>query len=118
MLGISCEVWFGAGPLRRAHVPRKTDDERQGLQLGAMAKEHEALSWESSGIVNERREELAWLAKESAPYAGQWVALDGSRLVAHGPKLAEVSSAARAAGVEEPFFASVPDDHDSPLAGW
>jgi hypothetical protein len=76
------------------------------------------LSWESSELVNERREELHWLAKESGPYAGEWVALDGNRLVAHGAKLAAVSAAARAAGFEEPFFASVPDDKDLPFAGW
>jgi len=64
------------------------------------------------GTANERRAELEWLAKESGPYAGQWVALHGNDLVAHGPKLAVVSAAARAAGVEEPFFASVPDDKD------
>jgi hypothetical protein len=45
------------------------------------------------------------------------VALDGNRLVAHGPKLAAVKSAAQAAGVSRPFFASVPDD-DLPFGGW
>ena len=35
-----------------------------------------------------------WLAKEPAPYAGEWVALDGRLLAAHGPELAEVSVAA------------------------
>jgi hypothetical protein len=34
--------------------------------------------------VNERREEFQWLAEKSGPSAGQRVALDGSRLVAHG----------------------------------
>ena len=77
----------------------------------------EPLSWQSSEPVNERREEMLWISKESAPYAGEWVALDGNRLVAHGPKLAAVGAAARAAGVAEPFFASVPDN-DLPFGGW
>lgn len=76
------------------------------------------LSWASPEPVNEQREELEWLAKESAPYAGQWVALDGSRLVAHGAKLATVSTAAKAAGVAEPLFAYVPSDKELPFAGW
>ena len=76
------------------------------------------LSWESARPVNERREELRWLATESGPYAGEWVALDGPRLVAHGEKLASVSAAAKAAGVTEPFFASVPRDKDMPFGGW
>ena len=77
----------------------------------------EPLSWLSSEPVNERRAEMLWLAKESAPYAGEWVALDGNRLLAHGPKLAAVGAAAHAAGVAEPFFASVPDN-DLPFGGW
>jgi hypothetical protein len=75
------------------------------------------LSWPSTEPVNEWPEEMQWLAKESGPYAGQWVALDGPRLVAHGAKLATVSAAAQAAGVERPLFASVPDD-DLPFGGW
>lgn len=76
------------------------------------------LSWEAVEPVNERREELHWLANESGPYAGEWVALDGSCLVAHGEKLASVSAAAKTAGVIEPFFARVPRDKDMPFGGW
>ena len=76
------------------------------------------LSWESPEPVNERREELQWLAKESGPYAGEWVALDGFRLIAHGEKLATVNSAAKAIGVVEPFFARVPRDSGLPFGGW
>jgi len=77
----------------------------------------EPLSWQSSEPVNDRREEMLWLSKESAPYAVEYVALDGNRLVAHGPKLAAVGAAARASGVAQPFFASVPDN-DLPFGGW
>ena len=65
-----------------------------------------------------RNEELRWLAEESGPYAGEWVALDGFRLIAHGGKLAAVSAAAKAAGTVEPFFARVPRDRDLPFGGW
>ena len=68
--------------------------------------------------VNHRREELRWLAKESAPYAGQWVALDGYRLIAYGPELPPVSTAAREAGVENPLLTHVPPDGDLPFGGW
>ncbi|MBL8295467.1 MAG: antitoxin family protein [Bryobacterales bacterium] len=76
------------------------------------------LSWESSELIRERREELQWLAKDVGPYAGEWVALDGSRLVAHGTKLADVSAAATVAGVLEPFFARVPRETGVPFGGW
>jgi predicted DNA-binding antitoxin AbrB/MazE fold protein len=76
------------------------------------------LIWETGEPVNERRDELYWLAKESDPYAGQWVALDGPRLVAHGENLAIVIAEAKAAGVAHPFFASVSRDKDMPFGGW
>lgn len=52
------------------------------------------LSLRPSEPVKDRRAEMEWLAKEATPYAGDWVALDGSRLVAHGPTLAAVGEAA------------------------
>lgn len=76
------------------------------------------LIWDSAAPVNERREELQWLAMESGPYAGEWVALDGPSLVGHGEKLASVRAAAKAAGVIKPFFARVPKDKDTPFGGW
>ena len=76
-----------------------------------------SLSWESAEQLDDCRAELDWLANESRHYAGEWVALDGNRLVAHGPKLAAVKAAAQAAGVSRPFFASVPDA-DPPFGGW
>jgi predicted DNA-binding antitoxin AbrB/MazE fold protein len=75
------------------------------------------MSWESTQQPDDSRAELDWLSNESRHYTGEWVALDGNRLVAHGPKLAAVKAAAHAAGVSRPFFASVPDD-DLPFGGW
>lgn len=75
-------------------------------------------SGESAGAIEERHEELRWLAKESEPYAGEWVALEGPRLISHGAKLVEVREAAEAAGIAEPFFARVPRDRNLPFGGW
>ncbi len=72
----------------------------------------------SAGPINFRREEFEWLAKESAPYAGQWVALDGGRLVAHGAELASVSAAARAAGADRPLVTHLPPEGELPFGGW
>lgn len=74
-------------------------------------------SWVSQEPVNERREEMEWLAKESGPLAGQWVALEGSKLVAHGVKLAAVRAAAREARAADPLYARVPHT-DMPSGGW
>ena len=75
------------------------------------------LSWKSTEPQNERREEMQWLAKESRPYAGEWVAVEGPQLVAHGAKLAEVRAAAKTAGASDPIFARVSSDTD-PFGGW
>ena len=91
--------------------------EHQRVRL-TLEEQPAKLSWESKEPTLERREELLWLAKESGPYAGEWVALDGPRLIAHGTKLADVSAAAAAAGIAEPFFARVPREKNVPFGGW
>ncbi len=45
-----------------------------------------------------------WINEHSGEYHGQWLALDGDRLLAHGPELTEVATAARAMGVEFPLL--------------
>jgi hypothetical protein len=56
--------------------------------------------------------ELQWLKEHRHEYLEQWVALDGDRLIAHGPQAREVYAAARAAGIKSPFveFISVKDE--------
>ena len=68
--------------------------------------------------INDRREEFLWLANHSGPYADQWVALDGSRLIAHGTELAVVSEAARAAGVDRPLLTHLLPEGELPFGGW
>lgn len=75
------------------------------------------LSWESTEPVNERREEMAWLSKESGSYAGEWVAIEGPGAIAHGAKLLEVRAAAMAAGANDPLYARIPIDK-APFGGW
>lgn len=107
------EAVYEQGVLRPLEPLALAEHQRVRLRL-----EEQPLSWLSTEPVNERREEMQWLAKESGPYAGQWVALDGPRLVAHGTQLAAVSAAAKAAGVEEPLFAHVSAGKELPFAGW
>ena len=106
------EAIYEQGVLRPLEPLALAEHQRVLLTL-----EEKPLSWLSNEPANEPRGEMQWLAKESGPYAGLWVALDGPRLVAHGAKLATVSAAAKAAGVEQPLLASVPDD-ELPFGGW
>ncbi len=51
--------------------------------------------------------ELQWLVDHAREYAGQWVALDGDRLIAHGPVASEVFDAADADGAHLPLITFV-----------
>jgi len=50
---------------------------------------------------------MQWLADNSGKYAGQWVALDGGRLIAHSASHGEVAEAAKADGVYLPLITFV-----------
>ena len=67
--------------------------------------------------VPDSRRELQWLVAHARAYAGQWVALDGDRLIAHGPQHDEVWAAAEASGVYLPLVTFV-DDPDKVYAGF
>ena len=65
-----------------------------------------------------RRAEQVWLSAHSASYRGQWVALEGDRLLSHGPKARLVRDEARRKGVARPLLVRVPENLDQPSAGW
>jgi Family of unknown function (DUF5678) len=66
----------------------------------------------------DRSQELAWLMKNQGDYAGQWVALEGDELIAHGYDLVQVSNEAKAKGVANPIFARAEAPNARPFAGW
>jgi|SRR6185369_6928786 len=60
---------------------------------------------------------LRWLHENRERYSGQWVALDGDRLIASGPTAKEVYSKAKTQGVEIPFVELVTKDDAVPFTG-
>lgn len=65
--------------------------------------------------------EKCWLAENSDQYAGQWVALDGSRLLAHGADAQAVyrtSQAALAGSDRVPLVVLVQSADALPFGGW
>lgn len=61
---------------------------------------------------------LQWLADHAREYAGQWVALDGARLIAHGPDARAVYAAAKTDGAHLPLVDLVEDPDAPPFAGF
>jgi hypothetical protein len=62
--------------------------------------------------------ELKWLEAHGHEYAGQWVALDGDRLIASGVDAKAVFEAARRSGVARPLLEHVQHPDALPFGGW
>lgn len=58
-----------------------------------------------------------WMAAHRHEYSGQWVALDGERLIAHGPNAKEVFAAARADGAYLPLVTFILPNDAAPFVG-
>jgi hypothetical protein len=65
--------------------------------------------WEA--IAQFRQEERRWLADHhdelERHHAGEWLAVDGYKLIAHGYNLTEVLDEARASGAPNPLVTAV-----------
>ncbi len=61
---------------------------------------------------------LKWIEEHRAEFAGQYVALDGDRLVAHGSAPQEIIAAVRASGLNGLFFTLVQSADAPPFAGF
>jgi len=73
----------------------------------------------SQARANSSTKSLQWLHENREKYSGQWVALDGDRLIASGPTAKEVYSKAKAGNVEVPFVELVTDREPMPsTSGW
>jgi Family of unknown function (DUF5678) len=58
-----------------------------------------------------------WMDEHAHEYGGLWVALDGDRLIAHGPNAAEVFAAAKADGAYLPLVTYITPADAPPFAG-
>ncbi len=66
----------------------------------------------------DRSQENEWVRQHREEYAGQWVALDGDRLLAHGFRLKEVVEAAKKCGINDALFIQVEASDTLPWAGF
>ena len=73
----------------------------------------------SQAHANRSSKSLKWLHENQEKYSGQWVALDGDRLIASGSTAKEVYSKAKVEGVETPFVELVTGRESEPFTeGW
>ena len=61
---------------------------------------------------------LRWIEQHRAEYAGQYVALDGDRLVAHSANPQEIIPIVRASGLSGLYFTLVQSPDEPPFAGF
>ena len=73
---------------------------------------------EQPAPLQSRAEETAWIDRHRDEYLGQWVAIEGDTLIAHGPNPREVYLAAREAGITAPFIERVEKRQDAFMGGW
>jgi Family of unknown function (DUF5678) len=100
-------------------VTRPTPEERHQLREALDHEAVRAVAPPSAGADNDRRErEQRWLDEHRDEYLGQWVALEGDRLLSSGPDGRAVYEAARAAGVRAPLVTRGEPRDELPFAGW
>lgn len=65
----------------------------------------------------DRMKEMDWVEQHKHEYPGQWVALDGDRLVAASPNRMDISAAVKADGANIPLILRIPSPDDLPYIG-
>ncbi|MDX2041363.1 MAG: hypothetical protein SF097_08940 [Acidobacteriota bacterium] len=65
----------------------------------------------------DRTKELEWVEQHKHEYAGQWVALDGARLIAASSNRSDISVAIKAGGAILPLILRIPSPDDLPYIG-
>lgn len=96
------------------------DRQRLWEWLGEQARKAAAVRQRGAEAAEELakfQQAMKWLDENGAHYFGQWVALDGDRLISHGPDGQQVYVAAKAAGVAAPLMKRVVAE-TLPFGGW
>jgi len=121
------------GTARRSHPRRNNQDSRErlvmlGSRVVSLAQESprrrgpsercQRSSVTPPQATGSRLLEQEWLHRHRGEYAGAWVALEGTRLVAVGSSARQVLDAAKLAGYEQPLVVHIPSEPELPFGGW
>ena len=102
-------------------------DEVRALSPGEKSKLRQALDREleqqapaqsSRPGYPTNEQERAWIKAHRDEYLGQWVALDGDHLVAHGTDAKKVYEEAREQGIKAPYLVHVTPKVEAYVGGW
>lgn len=74
--------------------------------------------WKSSIGKIDSTKQQEWLQKHKHEYVGQWIVLDGDRLVGHGSDPVPIAKQAKAEGVKIPFVTFIRDESEPFCGGW
>ena len=95
----------------------------QDKLFAAMQRERQTSNNENRTIVEPTPDELRfqksleWARENRQEYDGQWVVLDGDKLIAHGADAKAVYAQAKAKGIETPFLKRIKAEQ-LPFGGW
>lgn len=95
-----------------------TPDERRQLREALDREARPAVGTASDSQPLRQASEQQWIAQHRDEYLGQWVVLEGDRLIVHGHDARSVYQAAREAGVTAPFLVRVKPVDELPFGGW
>jgi len=110
-------------PVRRsrARTPRRLVSMGMSVSISPTASKRRpsrAIRADGSGPSISGKREQEWIESHWREYAGRWVALDGSRLLAADASAREALEKARALGASSPFLVHVTEPSDLPFGGW
>ena len=66
----------------------------------------------------DRTLELTWINQHGREYQGEWVVLDGDRLIGHGPEPGPLVTLARTQGAERPLVTRIKEESAASAGGW
>lgn len=108
------EVVYESGVLRPLEPLPFAEHQR----LRVMVTDGEEKDPPAAKYFNPRLKEMAWLGAHRKDYPGEYVALEGDRLLAHHKEGREVLRLAREQGVEVPLVSYCPPADEPPFGGW
>lgn len=97
----------------RALSPEERRQLREALDREEATQQREQAEGDST-----RAREQQWVSEHRDEYMGQWVALDGDHLIAHGHDARVVYTSAREAGIQVPFVVRVEAYEEPSMGGW